>query len=111
MPSWRSKHESEKVGAATAAGSAGTNQTGARRPASIGEAGASLRCPACSASPIWPKPAEPDGQNDQAYSLADAMHDAICCKNTAAWLKSLTTSQSACAEGRTKKTPSIGVVA
>ena len=54
---------------------------------------------------------EPDGQNDQAYSLADAMHDAICCKNTAAWLKSLTTSQSACAEGRTKKTPSIGVVA
>ncbi len=54
---------------------------------------------------------EPDGQNDHAYFLADAMPDAIWRKNTAARLKSLTTSRSACAEGRTKKTPSIGVVA
>ncbi len=39
------------------------------------------------------------------------MHDAIWRKNTAARLKSLTTSQSAWAKGRTKKTPSIGLVA
>ena len=54
---------------------------------------------------------EPDGQNDQAYSLADAMRDAIWRKNTAARLKSLTTSQSACADGTTKKIPWIGLVA
>jgi hypothetical protein len=41
-------------------------------------------------------------QNDRAYSLADAMRDAIWRKNTAARLKSLTTAQNACAgEGYT----------
>ncbi len=54
---------------------------------------------------------DPNGQNNQAYSLADAMRDAIWRKNTAARLKALTTSQSACAGGVTRKTPSIGLVA
>jgi hypothetical protein len=54
---------------------------------------------------------DPDGQNAQAYSLADAMRDAIWRKNTAARLKSLTASQSACADGTATKTPSIGLVA
>ncbi len=54
---------------------------------------------------------DPDGQNAQAYSLADAMRDAIWRKNTAALLKSMTTSQSACADGSTRKAPSIGLVA
>ncbi len=54
---------------------------------------------------------EPDGQNDQAYSLAYAMRDAIRRKNTAARLKPLTTSQNVCADDSTKKTPSIGLVA
>ncbi len=53
----------------------------------------------------------PDGQNGQAYSLADAMRDAIWRKKTMARLKSLTTSQNACADDSTKKTPSIGMVA
>ena len=52
---------------------------------------------------------DPNGQNNQAYSLADAMRDAIWRKTTAARLRSLTTSLSACAEGSVKKTPSIGL--
>lgn len=54
---------------------------------------------------------DPDGQNAQAYSLADAMRDAIWRKNTAALLESMTTSQSACADGGSRKAPSIGLVA
>jgi hypothetical protein len=54
---------------------------------------------------------DPDGQNAQAYSLADAMRDAIWRKKTAARLKSLSSSQSACADGGTEKAPSIGLVA
>jgi hypothetical protein len=54
---------------------------------------------------------DPNGQNAQAYSLADAMRDAIWRKNTAARLKSLTTSQSVCADGVARKTPSIGLIA
>jgi hypothetical protein len=50
-----------------------------------------------------------NGQNNQAYSLADAMRDAIWRKTTAARLRSLTTSMSACAKGAVKKTPSIGL--
>ena len=53
---------------------------------------------------------DPNGQNAQAYSLADAMRDAIWRKNTAARLKSLTLSQSACADGGARKTPSIGLI-
>ncbi len=53
---------------------------------------------------------DPDGQNNQGYSLADAMRDAIWRKNTAARLKSLTTSLTACAEGAAKKSPVIGLV-
>jgi len=52
---------------------------------------------------------DPNGQNNQAYSLADAMRDAIWRKTTAARLRSLTTSMSACAKGAVKKTPSIGL--
>ncbi len=52
-----------------------------------------------------------NGQNNQAYSLADAMRDAIWRKTTAARLRSLTTSMSACAKGAVKKTPSIGLAA
>ena len=54
---------------------------------------------------------DPSGRNAQAYSLADAMRDAIWRKNTAARLKSLTTSQSVCADGVARKTPSIGLIA
>jgi hypothetical protein len=54
---------------------------------------------------------DPNGQNYQAYSLADAMRDAIWRKNTAALLKSLTTTQSACADGGSRKVPSIGLTA
>ncbi len=54
---------------------------------------------------------DPNGQNNQAYSLADAMRDAIWRKNTAARLKALTTSQSACAGGTAAKSPSIGLIA
>ncbi len=54
---------------------------------------------------------DPNGQNAQAYSLADAMRDAIWRKNTAARLKSLTASQSACADGTAGRAPSIGLIA
>ncbi len=54
---------------------------------------------------------DPDGRNAQAYSLADAMRDAIWRKTTAARLKSLTLSQSACADGTARRTPSIGLIA
>ncbi len=54
---------------------------------------------------------DPNGRNAQAYSLADAMRDAIWRKNTAARLKSLTLSQSVCASGGAKRSPSIGLVA
>jgi hypothetical protein len=54
---------------------------------------------------------DPNGQNAQAYSLADAMRDAIWRKNTAARLKSLTLSQNACADGSATRTPSIGLAA
>ncbi len=56
--------------------------------------------------------AQGGGQGSPAYSLADAMRDAIWRKETAARLKSLTTSQSACAEGAggtAKSAPSIGL--
>jgi len=53
----------------------------------------------------------PNGQNDQTYTLADAMRDVIWRKNTAARLKSLTLSQSACADGVARKIPSIGLIA
>jgi hypothetical protein len=52
------------------------------------------------------------GQDAPAYSLADAMRDAIWRKNTAARLKSLTTAQNACAEGTgdiVRNAPSIGL--
>ena len=52
-----------------------------------------------------------NGQNNQAYSLADAMRDAIWRKTTAARLKSLTLLQSVCAGGVARKTPSIGLIA
>jgi hypothetical protein len=39
------------------------------------------------------------------------MRDAIWRKNTAARLKSLTLSQSACADGSAGRTPSIGLIA
>ncbi len=52
-----------------------------------------------------------NGLNDQAYYLADAMRDAIWRKTTAARLRSLTTSMSACAKGAVKKAPSIGLAA
>ncbi len=51
------------------------------------------------------------GQDALAYSLADAMRDAIWRKNTAARLKSLTTAQNACAVGAgdiARNAPSIG---
>ena len=54
---------------------------------------------------------DPNGQNNQAYSLADAMRDAIWRKTTAARLKALTTSQSTCAGGAGTKSPSIGLIA
>ena len=49
-------------------------------------------------------------QRHQTFSMADAMRDAIWRKETAARLKSITTSQSACADGMTKRAPSIGLV-
>ncbi len=52
---------------------------------------------------------DPNGRNAQAYSLADAMRDAIWRKKTMARLRSLTTSLSACAKGAVKKAPVIGV--
>ncbi len=54
---------------------------------------------------------DPNGRNEQVYTLADAMRDAIWRKNTAARLKSLTLSQNACASGGTRRTPSIGLLA
>jgi hypothetical protein len=54
------------------------------------------------------------GQANPAYSLADAMRDAIWRKTTAARLKSLTTAQNVCAEGTddtAKAAPSIGLIA
>ena len=54
---------------------------------------------------------DPNGRNAQAYSLADAMRDAVWRRNTAARLKSLTTAQNACAEGAARRTPSIGLIA
>ncbi len=54
---------------------------------------------------------DPDGRNAQAYSLADAMRDAVWRKNTAARLKSLTASQNACASGGARRAPSIGLIA
>ena len=53
----------------------------------------------------------PNGRNAQAYSLADAMRDAIWRKNTVTRFKSLTPSQSVCADGVARKTPSIGLIA
>ena len=53
---------------------------------------------------------DPNGQNNQTYTLADAMRDAIWRKTTAARLKSLILSQSACADGVARKTPSIGLI-
>ncbi|MEE9210660.1 MAG: hypothetical protein V3U23_09425, partial [Kiloniellales bacterium] len=56
--------------------------------------------------------AQRGGQGNPAYSLADAMRDAIWRKETAARLKSLTTAQNACAEGvgdTAKRAPSIGL--
>ena len=55
--------------------------------------------------------AQGGGQGNPAYSLADAMRDAIWRKTTAARLKSLTLSQSACADGVARKIPSIGLIA
>ena len=55
---------------------------------------------------------DPDGRNAQAYSLADAMRDAIWRKNTAARLKSLTAAQNACAKdagGTSARTHSFGL--
>ena len=55
-----------------------------------------------------------NSQGAPAYSLADAMRDAIWRKNTAARLKSLTTALNACAEsagGIAKNAPSIGLSA
>ena len=52
------------------------------------------------------------GTANKAYSLADAMRDAVWRKKTAAMLESLTTTQSACARGAgdtSRDTPSIGL--
>ncbi len=52
------------------------------------------------------------GTANKAYSLADAMRDAVWRKKTAAMLESLTTTQSACAKGAgdtSRGTPSIGL--
>jgi len=52
------------------------------------------------------------GTANKAYSLADAMRDAVWRKKTAAMLESLTTTQSACARGAgdtSRGTPSIGL--
>ncbi len=52
------------------------------------------------------------GTANKAYSLADAMRDAVWRKNTAAKLKSLMSTQRACAEradGTSRRAPSIGL--
>ncbi len=52
------------------------------------------------------------GTANKAYSLADAMRDAVWRKNTAAKLKSLMSTQRACAEGAddtSRGAPSIGL--
>ena len=52
------------------------------------------------------------GTANKAYSLADAMRDAVWRKKTAAMIESLTTTQSACAKGAgdtSRGTPSIGL--
>jgi hypothetical protein len=57
---------------------------------------------------------DPNGQNAEAYSLADAMRDAVWRKNTAARLKSLTTAQNACVDsagGAINNLPLIGLIA
>ncbi len=54
------------------------------------------------------------GTANKAYSLADAMRDAVWRKKTAAKLKSLMSTQRACAEGAdgtSRSAPSIGLVA
>ncbi len=54
------------------------------------------------------------GTANQAYSLADAMRDAVWRKKTAAKLKSLMSTQRACAggaDGASRRAPSIGLVA
>ncbi len=49
------------------------------------------------------------GTANKAYSLADAMRDAVWRKNTAAKLKSLMSTQRACAGGADGTAPSIGL--
>ncbi len=52
------------------------------------------------------------GTANKAYSLADAMRDAVWRKRTAAKLKSLMSTQRACAEGAdgtSRSAPSIGL--
>ncbi len=49
------------------------------------------------------------GTANKAYSLADAMRDAVWRKKTAAKLKSLMSTQRACAGGADGTTPSIGL--
>ncbi len=51
------------------------------------------------------------GTANKAYSLADAMRDAVWRKKTAAKLKSLMSTQRACAGGADGTAPSIGLVA
>ncbi len=54
------------------------------------------------------------GTANKAYSLADAMRDAVWRKKTAAKLKSLMSTQRACAggaDGASRRAPSIGLVA
>ncbi len=48
-------------------------------------------------------------QSDQTFSLADAMRDAIWRKNTAARLKYIATSQSACADGMVEPAHYLGL--
>ncbi len=49
------------------------------------------------------------GTANRAYSLADAMRDAVWRKKTAARLKSLMSTQRACAGGTSRRAPSIGL--
>ena len=112
MLRWRSKHESEKVGAASAAGAAGANQAEVRRPDGIGEAGAPLRCPAGLALPARPTAAgsrTASTTKPTPWPMPYAMRSGA--RTPRLGLTFLTTSQSGCAEGRTKESPSIGVVA
>ena len=77
-------------------------------------AGAATAAPGLLGIAAQAQRAQGGGQGHPAYSLADAMRDAIWRKETAARLKSLTASQSACAEGAggtVKSAPSIGLVA